>query len=139
MHYLFGQFRVFRRSLSFVALIAGFSLLLQAAPARAGCSATNFADAVVKIGEIGSILPTQTLNGILYTEGQIGVMADRILWTELQIGVMADRIVYVTQFSENNAILAIYAVTNLVYRSQENAGYLYTATLTQVPALPPGW
>ncbi|HEX5994536.1 MAG TPA: hypothetical protein VFY84_05280 [Jiangellales bacterium] len=36
-----------------------------------------------------------------------GIVADGILWTEGQIGVMADRIVYVTEVSQDNFVQAI--------------------------------
>ena len=94
---------------------------------------------IISVGVLGATSATQALNGILYTEGQIGVMADRILYTELEIGQMANRIVYVTQFSQTNTILAFYAVTNLNYLGKDNGQYKYSGTLTKVSALPLGW
>lgn len=119
-----------------------FTLLMLAAvhPVSARAAATNTsAPAVFYVGTPGVTTATQVLNGIIYTEGQIGVMADRILLTQLQIGAMADRIVYVTQMSQTNSLVAIYMLSSLTYLGQSSAGYNYSATLTQKSSLPAGW
>lgn len=123
-------------------LILGLSgMPLQQAVAADQCSSSinNTSNVAIKMGLTGAIMASQVLNGILVTEGQIGQMADRIVYTEGLIGQMANRIVYVTQFSQSNAILAIYAFTNPVYLGQENGHYKYSGTLTKVAALPIGW
>ncbi len=118
-----------------IMLVVGFGFLTPSA-ATAGCDNTKFADSTFYVATQGGGSYTQTLNGVLYTEGQIGVMADRILWTETQIGEMSNRIVYVTQFSQTNSVTATYMLTNIVYLGPNNNGYQYSATVTQIPSLP---
>lgn len=72
-------------------------------------------DAIVYVGQMGAETYTQSLKGVLYTEEQIGFMADRILWTEGQIGEMANRIVYVIELSQFNTILAMYMLTSISF------------------------
>jgi hypothetical protein len=119
-------------------LAASLFAAVNPTPARAATIGTT-APAVFYVGSLGAASATQVLNGIIYTEGQIGVMADRILLTQLQIGAMANRIVYVTQMSQTNSIVAIYALSGFTYLGLSSAGYSYSATLTQVPTLPLGW
>lgn len=128
---------VFRKAIVVVGLAVGISTVTAVQAATATISTTSAA--VYYVGKLGATSATQTLNGILYTEGQIGAMADRILLTELQIGAMADRIVYVTQLSQTNSIVAIYVLSNLTYLGLSSAGYSYSATLSQVSSLPIGW
>jgi hypothetical protein len=122
----------------FLGLLASVMLAAATTPAQAATIGTT-SPATFYVGTLGATTATQVLNGIIYTEGQIGVMADRILQTQLQIGAMANRIVYVTQFSQTNSIVAIYALSNFVYLGLSSAGYNYSDTLTQVPSLPFGW
>ena len=120
-----------------IALIAGIN---QATAAEQCTTTTNStANAALSIGTSGALLASQTLNGILYTEGQIGVMADRILETEVQIGAMANRIVYVTQISQTNSVVAIYLITNLAYLGKIDNQYKYTGTVIPVASKPAGW
>lgn len=100
---------------------------------------TTGSDAMVYIGDTTSDMYTETLNGILSTEDQIGFMADRILWTEEQIGVMADRIVYVTEFSEDNSVEVIYEVTEMPMIMTDYFGHYYALTLSEVTSLPENW
>lgn len=93
-------------------------------------------DAIVYVGQLGASTYEQSLNGVLYTEGQIGIMADRILWTESQIGVMADRIVYVTEFSQDNTLLFTYQIISLMYMGRDSMGYKYAVTVMPVPSMP---
>ena len=113
----------------------------QAAVAADQCTTNNSSttNTVLSIGVIGAALASQTLNAVLVTEGNIGVMADRILLTQLQIGAMANRIVYVTQFSQTNTINGIYQFLNPVYLGKENGQYKYSGTLLQIPSRPFGW
>ena len=137
-----------RFSIIFAKISAAVSMILvlmlvsqQAAVAADQCTTNNSstANTILSIGVIGAALASQTLNAVLVTEGNIGVMADRILWTELQIGAMANRIVYVTQFSQANAITGIYQLLNPVYLGKENGQYKYSGTLLLIPARPLGW
>lgn len=131
-----------RKFSSVLALVLGFALLpQQSAVAADQCTTSNSstANAAISIGAQGALLPSQLINGVLITEGQIGVMADRILSTELQIGAMASRIVYVTQLSQTNSIVAIYLFTNPVYLGKVDSQYKYSGTLVQIPSKPFGW
>ncbi len=105
------------------------------------CSTSNSttANAALSIGMSGALLASQMINGVLFTEGQIGTMADRILMTESQIGAMSNRIVYVTQFSQTNSLVAIYLLMNPVYLGKVDGQYKYSGTLVQVPSKPFGW
>lgn len=49
-----------------------------------------YSNAIVYVGEMGADMYTHALNSVLYTQDQIGFMADRILWTEGQIGELAN-------------------------------------------------
>lgn len=122
-----------------VASLAGAASHEAIAADQCTSTAGVTSNTIISLGVLGAFTATQTLNGILYTEGEIGLMADRILYTELQIGQMANRIVYVTQFSQTNSTLGIYAVTNLQYLGKENNQYKYSGTLAKVSALPLGW
>ena len=130
---------------NFFALSAfAFSLTMlssQQAIAADQCTSSNnsTANAALSIGTLGAGIASQSINAVLVTEGQIGVMADRILLTELQIGAMANRIVYVTQFSQSNSIAAIYAISNLIYLGKVDGQYKYTGMLTPVSSKPFGW
>lgn len=99
-------------------------------------AATTSADAVVYIAEVGAESYSETLDAVLYTEGQIGFMADRILWTEGEIGTMADRIVYVTELAMDGSIRVIYLATVLDPIGTQDGGYLYDVVLMPVAALP---
>ena len=124
-----------------MAIILGLAMASQASLAADQCTSSNgtTSSAALAIGVSGASTASQLINAVLVTEGQIGAMADRILWTETQIGAMSNRIVYVTQFSQNNSILAYYAFMNPVYLGQSNGHYQYSGTLVQVPSLPFGW
>ena len=127
------------RGVSRVAvLLALFAALAGLAVPKAQ-AATTATDVIVYVGQTGSTTFEQSLNGVLYTENQIGFMADRILWTESEIGTMADRIVYVTEVSQDNSIEVIYMVTALTSAGTSDGGYLYNVWLTPVAALPTGW
>ena len=122
-----------------VALTLVLSLLASGSvPEKAGAE-TTAADVIVKVGQMGADTYTQSMNGVLYTEDQIGEMADRILWTEEQIGFMADRVVYVTEFSQDNTIKVIYMVTSLWATGMQDGGYTYQVMLAPVAVLPAGW
>ena len=114
---------------------------LQTAIAADQCTSSNnsTANAALSIGVLGAGLASQTINAVLVTQDNIGLMADRILYTELQIGAMANRIVYVTQFSQTNSLVAIYQIVNLVYLGNENSQYKYSGTLVKVSSRPFGW
>ncbi len=131
------------RLLSTLSFASAFvlSTLSNQALAADQCTTSNSstANAVLSIGTSGASLASQTLNGVLFTEGQIGTMADRILMTETQIGAMSDRIVYVTQFSQSNSLVATYLLMNPVYLGKVDGQYKYTGTLVQVPSKPFGW
>lgn len=93
-------------------------------------------DAIVYVGQMGAETYVQSLNGVLYTEDQIGFMADRILWTEGQIGVMADRIVYVIELSQFNTIRAMYVLTSINFLGFENNLSKYAVTVSPVSYIP---
>ena len=95
--------------------------------------------AIVYVGQMGADTFTQALNGVLYTEDQIGFMADRILWTEGQIGEMANRIVYVTELSQFNTIKAMYMVMTLSFMGMDsmmNDMFRYAITVNPVSYIP---
>lgn len=94
---------------------------------------------IVYIGQTGASTYETSLNGVLFTQQQIGTMADRILWTEGEIGTMADRIVYVTEISQNNSSQIIYQVTNASWQMSDSMWNAYYVTLQQVSSLPAGW
>lgn len=125
------------KSLAVIAFL--FTFLAAASIPQKASAATTASDVIVKVGQMGADTYTQSLNGVLYTEDQIGTMADRILWTEEQIGTMADRIVYVTEYSQDNTIKVIYMVTSLWPTGTSNGGYTYQVALTPVAMLPAGW
>ena len=64
---------------------------------------------VMVLSETGEVLFVESLDGVLYTEDQIGEMADRI-------GEMADRIVY----TEELIVETEYLVVDVIEFSQEN-------------------
>jgi hypothetical protein len=76
--------------------------------------------AIVYVGQMGADTFMQALDGVLYTEDQIGFMANRILWTEGQIGVMADRIVDVIELSQLNTIKAMYMIMNMSFMGMDS-------------------
>jgi hypothetical protein len=117
------------------------SAVINSASAADQCTTSNNStgNTILAIGTLGAGTASQTINAILVTEGQIGVMADRILWTELQIGAMANRIVYVTQFSQTNTIAAIYVIANLTYLGKVDGQYKYSGTVVPVSSKPFGW
>lgn len=121
-----------RRIVGPVFLVLALFVLVVAGPAAEARAATTGTDVVVSIGQLGATTYEQSLNGVLYTGNQI-------LYTENQIGSMADRIVYVTQTSQNSSITVIYLAVSLVAAGMQNGGYLYQATLVPVAALPTGW
>jgi hypothetical protein len=96
-------------------------------------------NAIIYVGESGAETYTQSLNGVLYTENQIGFMADRILWTEGQIGEMANRIVYVVELSQFNTIMAMYMVMSISFMgfdSAMNNMSKYAITVNPVSSIP---
>lgn len=96
-------------------------------------------DAIVYVGQMGAETYTQSLNGVLYTENQIGFMADRILWTEGQIGEMANRIVYVIELSQYNTIIGMYMlmyISFLGFDSLMNNMAKYAVTVSPVSYIP---
>lgn len=96
-------------------------------------------DAIVYVGQLGSNTYMQSLRGVLYTEDQIGFMADRILWTEGQIGEMANRIVYVIELSQWNTIRGMYMLVNLSFMgfdSTMNNMSKYAVTVNPVNYIP---
>lgn len=113
-------------------------VMTNASPSAASAAPTG-TDVIVYVGQLGADAYEQSINGVLYTEDQIGVMADRILWTEEQIGFMADRVVYVTEVSENNLGEVIYMATALWPTGTQDGGYLYEVALMPVAMLPAGW
>lgn len=121
-----------RRIVGPVILVLALFVLVVAGPAAEARAATTGTDVVVSVGQLGATTYEQSLNGVLYTGNQI-------LYTENQIGSMADRIVYVTQTSQNSSITVIYLAVSLVAAGMQNGGYLYQATLVPVAALPAGW
>ncbi|MBT2643270.1 hypothetical protein J7I80_13605 [Bacillus sp. ISL-41] len=95
--------------------------------------------AIVYVGQMGADTFTQALEGVLYTEDQIGFMADRILWTEGQIGVMADRIVYVVELSQFNTIEAMYMGMNMSFMGMDsmmNNMFRYAISVNPVSYIP---
>lgn len=95
-------------------------------------------NAIVYIGQIGADTYVQSLNGVLYTEDQIGFMADRILWTEGQIGDMANRIVYVTELSQNNLVIGQYLIVSLAFAGLDSAmNNMYKYYVTVQPSYIP--
>ncbi|KAB1198304.1 MULTISPECIES: hypothetical protein [Haloferax] len=64
---------------------------------------------VVVLAETGEALSVESLDGVRYTEDQIGEMADRI-------GEMADRIVY----TEELIVETEYLIVDVIEFSQEN-------------------
>lgn len=95
--------------------------------------------AIVYVGQMGADTFTQALNGVLYTENQIGFMADRILWTEGQIGEMANRIVYVTELSQFNTIKAMYMIMTISFMGMDsmmNNMFKYAITVNPVSYIP---
>lgn len=121
-----------RRIVAPAFLVLALFVLVVAGPAAGASAATTGTDVVVSVGQLGATTYEQSLNGVLYTGNQI-------LYTENQIGSMADRIVYVTQTSQNSGITVIYLAVSLVAAGMQNGGYLYQATLVPVAALPAGW
>lgn len=93
-------------------------------------------DAIVYVGQMGADTYVQSLNGVLYTEDQIGFMADRILWTEGQIGEMANRIVYVIELSQYNTIRAMYMIMTMSFLGFEGAWSKYAITVSPVSYIP---
>lgn len=132
-----SKMKLHLRPLRAVALL--LSLLVAAVAPSTASAATTTADVIVYVGQEGSSLYEQSLAGVLYTEQQIGLMADRILWTETQIGEMADRIVYVTEISQDGSIEVIYLAYALAEQGMESGGYTYDVMLVPVLALPTGW
>ncbi|HAQ08659.1 MAG TPA: hypothetical protein DCR24_14535 [Bacillus bacterium] len=95
--------------------------------------------AIVYVGQMGADTFVQALDGVLYTEDQIGFMADRILYTEGQIGEMADRIVYVTEFTQFNTVKAMYMVMTISFmgiNSMMNNMFKYAVTVNPVSYIP---
>ncbi len=123
-----------RPALAVLALIT--ALLATVAITPKAEAATTSADAAVYIAEAGAESYSETLDAVLYTENQIGFMADRILWTESEIGTMADRIVYVTELAMDGSIRVIYLATVLDPVGTQDGGYLYDVALMPVAALP---
>ncbi|WP_411964352.1 hypothetical protein [Haloferax sp. YSMS24] len=64
---------------------------------------------VMVLAETGEVLFVESLDGVVYTEDQIGEMADRI-------GEMADRIV----FTEELIVETEYLIVDVIEFSQEN-------------------
>ena len=98
-----------------------------------------YSNAIIYVGQLGANMYTQSLNGVSYTENQIGFMADRILWTEGQIGEMANRIVYVTELSQFNTIKAMYMVMSISFMgidSMMNNMFRYAITVNPVSYIP---
>ena len=124
---------------SLLAVAAAFALLITLGAPTPAPAATTVTEAIVLVGQQGASSYEQSLNGVLYTVDQIGVMADRILWTEEQIGTMADRIVYVTELSMGGTIEIIYLAYSLTELGMQNGGYTYDVVLIPVLALPAGW
>lgn len=99
--------------------------------------ATN--NVIVDVGQQGADTYIQSLNGVLYTENQIGFMADRILWTEGQIGEMANRIVYVTVLSQYNTIIGMFMIMSLSFLgidSSMNNLSKYAVSVSPVSMIP---
>jgi hypothetical protein len=121
--------------------LVGLLLAVMAAPssvaARPAQAATT-SDAIIYVGQEGATSYRQSLDAVLYTENQIGFMADRILVTEGEIADMSDRIVYVSETSQNNTVEVAYVVSNVVLTCVQEADYVYEVTLTAVMTLPAG-
>lgn len=131
-----------RKSISFLAAMFAV-LMITVTPVSAFWFPTytdpSGSNVIVYIGQEGADMYELSLNGVLFTEEQIGLMADRILWTEGQIGLMADRIVYVTQMSQDNSTQIIYKVVDAGWQMSLLPWNAYTVTLEQVSSLPAGW
>ena len=95
-----------------------------------------YRDAIVYVGQMGADTYVQSLNGVLYTEDQIGLMADRILWTEGQIGEMANRIVYVIELSQFNTILFMWMITSFSFLGMEQGMNKYMVKVSPVSYIP---
>ena len=98
-----------------------------------------YSDAIVYVGQMGADTYVQTLNGVLYTENQIGFMADRILWTETQIGEMANRIVYVIELSQFNTTKAMYMLMEISFMGIDNLMndmFKYSVTVNPISYIP---
>lgn len=131
-----------RKVSSLSVIVIGLTIATQQAAFSADqCTSSNSstANAAISTGASGALIASQMINGILITEGQIGLMADRILLTEAQIGAMSNRIVYVTQFSQTNSIAGFYIFTNPVYLGKVDGQYKYSGTMVQIPSKPFGW
>ena len=113
------------RKVSFVsALVLGLVALPQHVAVAADQCTTNTgstANAAVSIGASGALVASQMINGIIITEGQIGVMADRILWTETQIGAMSNRIATCRCSRKQTTSPERNMLTLLNYTSMRNA------------------
>lgn len=99
--------------------------------------ATN--NVIVYVGQLGADTYVQSLKGVLYTENQIGFMADRILWTEGQIGEMANRIVYVTVLSQYNTIVGMFMLMSISFMGFDSAMNnmpKYAVTVSPVSSIP---
>jgi hypothetical protein len=74
---------------------------------RNGCCQVD--EVVIVLSETGEVLYLESLDGVLYTEDQIGEMADRI-------GEMADRIVY----TEELIVETEYLIVDVIEYTQDN-------------------
>ncbi|MEU4890261.1 MULTISPECIES: hypothetical protein [Streptomyces] len=128
-----------RKILLPVLLLTSLLAVTAGITAPRAAAATTVSDAVVYVGQEGASVYEQSLDGVLYTENSIGVMADRILATESEIGEMADRIVYVTEVSQYTGLTVVYYAYDVTLTGIEEAGYLYELSLVPVAALPTGW
>lgn len=66
-------------------------------------------------------------------------MADRILWTQGQIGEMANRIIYVTELTQFNSIKAMYMVMTISFMGMDgmmNNMFKYAVTVNPVDSIP---
>jgi hypothetical protein len=66
-------------------------------------------EVVLVLAETGEVLYLQSLDGVLYTESEIGEMADRI-------GEMADRIVY----TEELVVETEYLIVDVIFYTQDS-------------------
>lgn len=66
-------------------------------------------EVVMVLSETGEVLYIESLNGVLYTEDQIGEMADRI-------GEMADRIVY----TEELIVETEHLIVDVIFYTEDN-------------------
>lgn len=130
---------MFRKALLALLLAAVALITTTIATPTSASAATTTTDVITYVGVTGADTFTQSLNGVLYTEDQIGLMADRILATEGEIADMSDRIVYVTEVSQFNFIEVVYLVTSISSLGVQDGNYLYDVTLLPVAALPTGW